>query len=102
MDRRLPWRNAAPPRAYVDLDVDIEFDAFSARRFGKCWDLRSMIDTNADPRTLGQPSQAGEFLPPDHLVRDEHVLDAALDHCFGFGHLLAAHAHRSGLDLSEC
>ncbi len=101
-ERRLARLDAAAVAAHVDLDIDRQGDPGLPRRVVERADLARIVGAHADAGDMRERNQPPQFLPPDDLVRNEHVPDPALDHRLGLAYLLHAHADRAERDLLQC
>ena len=105
--RRARQRAAAPP-ADVDLHQHVEARARLRRSRLDLGHVVGIVGAHGDPGAARQRGQPVELARPRHLVGDEHVADAAVDHHLGLGHLLAAHPDRAerhlpgGNDRATC
>jgi hypothetical protein len=100
-ERRLALLHAAAVAAHVDLDIDRQGDPASPRRRVERADLARIVGADANPGDMRERDEAPQFLAADHLVGDEHVRDAALDHRLGLADLLNAHADGAERDLLQ-
>jgi len=101
-DRRLARLHAAAVGADVDLHQHVERHARRARSFVEVGDVTLIIGAYRDARALRERREAPEFRRADHLVGDQHVGNAAINHRLGLAGLLAAHAHRAARNLPLC
>src|SRR5271170_7009940 len=82
-ERRLARLDAAAVAAHVDFDIDRQGDPGLSGRFVERADLARIVGAHADAGGMCERGEAPQFLAPDHLVRDQHVRDPALDHRLG-------------------
>jgi len=103
---RQPGRRLGSSNA-TTIGAGVAFDEDSKRLVLAGEIARKPVDDGLAVGDDGKRDAAIEPLQPCHLglaenvVGDQHILDpvAALDHCFGFGHLLAGDANGAGLKL---
>ena len=94
-NRGVARRHAAAVHADFDLDQDADLAAETFRCGAEVRHVAGVIDAHRHPGVPRQGRQARQLAPADHLVADQHVAHAALDHDLRLADLLAAHADRA-------
>ena len=103
-DGALVRRHAAAALADVDFDVHVDHRAGQHHGLGQPLDAFAAVhrDGQAPParvQLVRQRRHAAQLGHAEHLVADQHVVDAAGAQRLGLGHGLRAQAHCAGLQL---
>ena len=100
-DRGHARLDAATPAPDIDLDQHGQAGTGNSGRPVERRHLLQVIDTNRNLRLARQGRGTGELGRPDHLIGDQDVAHAALDHDLGLADFLAADPDRAAGHLIE-
>ena len=92
--------HAAPVQEHVDVEEHAHRHAGALGRTRQGFDRSRVVCRDHDVGELRQPGDAGELRLVDHLVGDQHIVDAGGDHDLGLPHRRAGHAHRELAQLT--
>ena len=92
-------RDPAPPHADLDLDETAELHAGPSRGARRRIHLPGIVEAERDPGRPGEGGQPVDLRLAHHLVRDQHVRDAASHQSFRLADLLHALPDGAGRDL---